>query len=93
MTVDEIASTYVHYKFEKYKLTKESERLKLLLKLNMASGPVYIICLLRIIAIEKEIFVLEIERGTEVKIPRLLSVYQYPHSFRFYDAIINIIKD
>jgi len=43
--------------------------------------------------LEKELFVLELERVTEVKIPRLLSLSQYPHSYRYYDALINIIKD
>ena len=49
LTVDEIANSHVHYKFKRCNLLREKERLKLLLKLNMASGPVYIICLIRII--------------------------------------------
>ena len=50
-------------------------------------------CMLKIISHEKELFVLEMERGVEVKIPRLLALSQYPHSFRYYDSLVNTIKE
>ena len=35
----------------------------------------------------------EIEQGKEAFIPRELSVTHLPYSFRYYDPIVNIIKD
>jgi hypothetical protein len=45
------------------------------------------------IEIAKEIFVQEISLGDEVIIPKDLSQDQYPHSFRYYDFILNFVMD
>ena len=74
LTVDEVADSYVHNKFKKANLLKRKERMKLLLKLNIAKGPMFIMFMLKIISFEKELLILELERGVEVKIPRLLSL-------------------
>lgn len=42
--------------------------------------------------LEKELFTLEISRGTEVKIPPSLDQSKLPFSYRYFDPIINIVK-
>ena len=69
MTTDEIANSYVHYKFRKIQIMQELNRVRMLLKLSMTEGPIYILCLLKVIAFTKDLFVLELEKGIEVKIP------------------------
>lgn len=49
--------------------------------------------LLRRIQINKDLFLIEIEQGQEVFIPKDLSQSQYPLSFRYYDPLIKIVKE
>jgi len=60
--------------------------------LGLIDGPQYIICLLRMIEIQKDFFVLDLEQGKEVTIPKILSQEGLSHSFRYYDSIIHIIQ-
>jgi hypothetical protein len=41
----------------------------------------------------KEIFVLEIEQGREVSIPKELNQNDLPYSFRYYDPLITFIQE
>ena len=41
----------------------------------------------------KQNFVLELEWGKEVFIPKSLAIQIYPINFRFYDSIMNIIQE
>ena len=38
-------------------------------------------------------FVLDLELGQEVPVPEVLSMRNLPHSFRFYDSIIQISQN
>ena len=46
MTTDEIADSFVHYKFRKIMIKKELNRVRMMVKLNLTEGPIYILCLL-----------------------------------------------
>ena len=58
----------------------------------MISGPMRIKFNLKVIEMEKELFSLLLERGTEVKIPASLDQNFLPASFKYYDSIIGIVK-
>ena len=49
----------------------------------------YIVAALTKIKLQKEMFVLELEMGHEVFIPKELQIDNYPISYQFYDSIIN----
>lgn len=48
----------------------------------------YIKCTLRKISLMKKLFVLELEQGQEVFIPKDLTCDNYPFSYHYYDPII-----
>lgn len=93
MTSDEIVNSYVHYKFRKIQILQDLNRVRMLLKLSMTEGPIYILCLLKVIAFTKDLFVLELEKGIEVKIPGKLGQSHLPLSFRYYDSLIKIVQE
>ena len=47
---------------------------------------------LKVIEMEKKLFSILLERGTEVKIPASLDQNFLPASFKYYDSIIGIVK-
>ena len=57
------------------------------------SGIALIKCLLRKIQIVKELFIIDIEQGQEVFIPKELSQDHLPLSFRYYDPILMMIQE
>lgn len=59
----------------------------------MAQGPIYIICILRLIQLYKELLALDLQMGIEIKIPKEISSYALPSSFRFYESIIAVVRD
>ena len=54
-------------------------------------GIIYLNCIIKMINIHKEILILEIERGMEVLIPKMIRQNDLPISFRYYDPVIKII--
>lgn len=88
MTTDEIADSFVHYKFRKIMIKQELNRVRMMVKLNMTEGPIYILCLLKVIQYTKDLFILELEKGIEVKIPSYLCQSKLPLSYRYYDSLI-----
>lgn len=60
----------------------------MILNLNMAEGPIYILSILKKLHLHKELFCNELERGKEVKIPRILNNGYLPQSYRFYDTML-----
>jgi hypothetical protein len=44
------------------------------------------------IKILKELFVLDLEQGIEVHIPKILSQQSLPYSFRYYDPVIQMVQ-
>ena len=83
----------LEFKFERNNRVDQYLRLKLVLSLGAVRGEFLIKIFLRIINLAKEIFVLNIEQGQEVFIPLELTQDNYPHSFRFYDPILQLIQE
>ena len=71
---------------------KQIENLKFLLNYGI-QGHAFIYVLLKLIDLQKELFVLDLELGSHVYIPKYLSMRQFSIAFRYYDPLINIAKD
>lgn len=67
-------------------------KLNLLIKLRLLEGPLYIYALKELIDLKKQCFVLELEKGTEVAVPRELSMKELPLSYQFYNCLLEIIR-
>lgn len=85
-------------KFLKDKISRNSRektiiKLNMVIKLRAINGIAYLRCLLRKIQIAKELFILEIEQGAEVFIPKELSQDHLPYSMRYYDPIVALIQE
>ena len=85
----EEVTKYTRYKFRKTYLQQHLNRVQMILNLNMAEGPIYILCILKKLHLHKELFCNELERGKEVKIPQILNNCQLPQSYRFYDTMLS----
>jgi hypothetical protein len=79
------------YKIRRSFLLKQYNKVKMLMDLRILKGLFFIEILLRRIKLAKQIFVLDVEQGQEVFIPKDLSQVNMPMSFRYYDPIIKII--
>jgi len=60
--------------------------------LRYFKGITFILAFKKKVKLTKELFVLEIEKGHEVLIPKVLSQDLLPWGFRYYDPILKIIK-
>jgi hypothetical protein len=60
--------------------------------LRYFTGITFILAFKKKVKLTKELFVLEIEKGHEVLIPKVLSQDLLPWGFRYYDPILKIIK-
>ena len=74
------------------KLQGVLNRLSLITRSQFIRGPHYIVCILHRIKIERQLYVLQIEQGLEVRIPLALSQENLPYSFRYYDSLIPSIQ-
>ena len=63
----------------------------MLLNMNLVKGPRYIEALLVRMELVKELFLMDLENGVEVLIPKELSQDHMPPSFRYYDHILMLI--
>jgi hypothetical protein len=59
--------------------------------LNGLNGIVLLKAILKKIQIVRELFLFDIEEGSQVFIPYQLSQDTYPYSMRYYDSIIGYI--
>ena len=82
----------IRYKIEKLRFKLIIDRISLLISFGLLKGLQRIFCRLRMIDMTKRLFVLELEQGKEVAIPRLLSLKDLPYSCRFYDSLIHIVQ-
>jgi hypothetical protein len=57
------------------------EKIYFIKSFNIIKGEVYTYILMKAIKLQKELFVLDIEQGNEVWIPKPLSLEDYPKSF------------
>lgn len=83
---------FVTYKFKRCSILYDISLLTLLKRCSLFKGPVQNMISLQIISLEKQLFCLNIERGTQVRIPNSLDISRLPQSYRYYDALIFTIK-
>ena len=90
------ARVLVKYKIERDRLCHHLWKLRLLQNilwlLCYKNSCKFIEIKLKQIQIVKQIFILDIEQGDEVVIPKELSQRCLPLSYQFYDPILNIIS-
>lgn len=75
----------VSYKTKKLPKSEVYNNLKIIINLKMVNKNLFIKLALRKIKIAKEIFILDLEQGQEVFIPKEFSLDRYPLSFQYYD--------
>lgn len=82
----------LRFKFNDRVINEELVKLRFLLGVGGLNDLFFIKTILKKKEMIKKKFVLDLERGQEVFIPRDLSCDIYPPSFRYYDPIIQIIN-
>ena len=80
-------------KFKRMQMNSMLTKTKFMLGVGGLSDIFFIQTTLRKIALQKKLFVLELEGGQEVYIPNELSVDSYPRCFSYYDPVIQIVND
>ena len=70
-----------------------ANRIMLYLSLGLVDSLQRIFLLLRLIDIQKRVFVIELEQGQEAHIPKLLSNETLPASYQYYDSIVHICQN
>ena len=64
-----------------------------MINLKLINGPRYIESILKKIELVKDLFLMDLELGEEVIIPRELSMDQLPQSYRYYDYILLMVQE
>lgn len=65
----------------------------MLINMKLITGPRLLESLLKKIELVKELFLMDLELGEEVIIPRELSQDTLPYSYRYYDYILLMVQD
>ena len=84
------AGTQLRFKFNQRVLNEELVKLRFIIGVGGLNDIFFIKAILKKKAVVKEKFVLELEQGQEVYIPKDLTQDHLPASFRYYDPIIQI---
>jgi hypothetical protein len=95
VNVDWKKAKQVKHMRRKNRLTEKKalySKMALLHKLGMIKGPMLLFLQLELIKISKIILVLELERGFEARIPRVLCNRDLAPSFQYYDCISEITR-
>lgn len=79
----------LNYKNQKSKLGELFRKFDMLLFLKAVKGVMFIKCMIAKIEVCKQLYILELEQGTDVYLHQELCVDQYPVSYRYYDFILN----
>ena len=79
------------YKYVKNNALSQMDRLKLILNIKAVKKELFAMVLLKVIELERKLFILEMEQGSEVFIPKLLSQDKLPTSFKYYDPIMRVV--
>lgn len=82
----------LRYRIQRKQIEEELLKVKFMMGIGGLSDVFYIKCLLKKYQAVKKMFVLQIEAGNDVLIPRELSCDQYPLSYHYYDPILQIVK-
>lgn len=64
-----------------------------MINLGMISGPRYIEAVIERIHLTKSQFILDLEQGNEVIIPKEINQDFLPASYRYYDSILLMIQE
>lgn len=86
-------ANFVHLKTLRVKMQNILMCVNLINKLRAVHGCIYLHSLIKREELVKQLFIMDVEEGGEILIPRELSQDQLPQSFRYYDPILNIIMD
>lgn len=79
-----------NYVTNKWKLSQHYARLKMIIQFRLLTKKNEIKARLKMIDLQKQIFVVDLEQGNGIKIPKEVSVHQLPMSYRFYDPVVGI---
>ena len=63
----------------------------MMINLGMISGPRYIEAVMERIHLTKNQFILDLEQGSEVIIPKEINQDFLPASYRYYDSILMLV--
>lgn len=88
---EQTSRNFVKFKSEIKKRQDRLNKIRLILNMGMVHDEIFILCCLAKIALTREIFVIQIEVGTETFIPSDLSQDQWPASYRYYDSVLNMV--
>jgi hypothetical protein len=64
-----------------------------MINMKLINGPRFIESILKKIELVKDLFLMDLELGDEVIIPRELSQDLLPYSYRYYDYILLMVQD
>ena len=84
---DQTRKKFVKYKTQRIETEDQIEKINLILSLKAVQDEAYLKIVLQRIEFARKIFIMNIELGLEVLIPKLLSMDSLPLSYRFYDPI------
>lgn len=90
---DQTRKRFVQYKTRRIETEEHIEKINLILSLKAVHDEAYLRIVLQRIEFARKIFIMNIEIGLEVLIPKLLSMDSLPLSFRFYDPIQMIVRE
>ena len=79
----------LNYKNKKSKLGEQYRKFDMLLFLKAVKGVMFIKCLIAKIEVCKQLYILELEQGSDVYLHRELCIDNYPLSYQYYDFILN----
>ena len=82
---------FIQYKLKKKTSIAYFNTLNMLIAIGAFHKLLYIMVINKKIEIVKKLFIMDIEIGNVMQIPRELSQEDLPASFRFYDPIIRLI--
>ena len=82
---------WVNYKFQKFRLQAVLKRMRSILKAGLISGPRVVMGHVKVLAVVKQLFLLEFETGNAALIPPALRQDNIPLSFRYYDPILQYV--
>lgn len=90
---DKSAKDFLRIKKSRVNKISVIHQLNIILGLKAVQKMAYVNFTLKKIELQKNLFLIDIEQGQEVFVPKDLSQNQLPLSFRYYDPLIRIIKD
>ena len=67
-------------------------KLNMVLNMRAVQGVLMLKTILRRINVSRELFILRLEYGDDVFIPKDMSYDNWPQQFRFYDSILCIVQ-